>query len=167
MLYRGCCVLLLWGVSLTALAAPRAQVLEYGYYKFLKQSSRAENANATSGYVQKGQARLVEKSERIPVEKGQLFGFRFRIDGVNSNVGLIPLEVVVEHPPMKKPDGTVSTGYHYPIQLKLQDGVVEDEAGYSLNQDYELVEGEWRFMYRFMNKPLFEQRFTTYKNKPK
>ena len=163
---RGICTLLLWGVSLAAIAAPRAQILEYGYYHFNNQSSLVENGKVASGYVRKGQASLVKKTERIPIEKGRLFGFRFRIEGVDSNVGLIPLELVVEHPPMKKPDGTVSTGYRYPLELKLQDGAVEDKTGYSLNHDYEVVEGEWRFEYRFMNKPLMEQGFTTYKPKP-
>jgi hypothetical protein len=164
---RSICALLLWGLSVAAVAAPKAEILEYGYYQFTGQASRAENAKTASGYVRKGQAKLVEKTERIPVEKGRLFGFRFRITGVDSSVGLIPLELVVEHPPMKKSDGTVSKGYRYPVELKLQDGVVEDKTGYSLNQDYELVEGEWRFEFRFMNKPLLEQRFTTYKPEPK
>lgn len=163
---RGSCALLLCWLSVAAVAAPKAEILEYGYYQFTGQASRAENAKTASGYVRKGQAKLVEKTQRIPVEKGRLFGFRFRITGVDSNVGLVPLELVVEHPPMKKPDGSVSKGYRYPLELKLQDGVVEDKTGYSLNQDYELVEGEWRFEYRFMNKPLMEQRFTTYKPEP-
>lgn len=167
MLLRSGGALVLCLVSVAAIAAPKAEILEYGYYQFTGEASRAENAKSTSGYVRKGQAKLVEKTRLIPVEKGRLFGFRFRISGVNSNVGLIPLELVVEHPLMKKPDGTESRGYRYPIELKLQDGVVEDKTGYSLNQDYELVEGEWRFEYRFMNKPLMEQRFTTYKPEPK
>jgi hypothetical protein len=164
MMLRFIAVLLTGSLTcMAAWAAPKAAILEYGYYQFTGKASRIKNERSTSGYVRKGQAKLVKKTTQIPIEKGRLFGFRFRIEGVDSNVGVIPLELVVEHPPMKKPDGSVSTGYRYPLELKAQNGVVEDKTGYSLNQDYELVEGEWHFQYRFMNKPLLEQRFTTYK----
>jgi len=113
--------------------------------------------------VQTGEARLVKQTERIPIEQGRLFGFRFRISGIDPNVGVIPLQLVVKHPPMEKPDGSTSTGYRYNVDLKLDKGQVEDKTGYRLNEPYEMVEGEWEFEYRFMNKPLLVQRFFTYR----
>lgn len=145
--------------------APRAEILEYGYYEFTGESERLVNPSSTTGYVTRGKTRLVEKTQSIPVERGRLFGFRFRIDGLNKNVGVIPLELVVEHPEMSKPDGSKSSGYRYRVELNLSNGVVEDTAGYRLNEPFELVEGDWRFEYRFMNKTLIEQKFTTYKPK--
>ena len=144
-------------------AAPKAEILEYGYYQFTKPAERSQQPATTSGYVQQGEATLVEKTDQIPIEKGKLFGFRFRISGLNANVGQLPLELVVTHPPMKKPDGNIATGYRYNVDLKLNKGKVEDKTGYALNQDFELVEGEWIFRYMFMNKPLIEQHFTTYR----
>jgi hypothetical protein len=39
---------------------------------------------------------------------------------------------------------------------------VEDKTGYRVNEAYEMVEGDWKFEYRFMNKTLIERSFTTY-----
>lgn len=146
-----------------SLAAPKAEILDYGYYEFAQKAERVERPLSTSGYVARGEAKLVEKTERIPLSKGRLFGFRFKIWGLNKNVGVLPLELVVEHPKMVKPDGSESIGYHYPVDLTLKDGSVEDKAGYRINEDFEMVEGEWRFAFRFMNKTLLEQKFVTYK----
>lgn len=144
-------------------AAPNAQILEYGYFEFVGEAKRLEHPATASGYVSQGKAELVEKTHRIPLKKGRLFGFRFRIDGIDKNVGRIPLELVVVHPEMKKPDGKLSSGYRYFIDLKLKDGAVEDKVGYRMTEDFELVEGEWQFEFRLMNKTLMKQNFTTFK----
>ena len=144
------------------MAAPKAKVLEYGYYEFTKESERLANSNTTSGYVTRGAAKLVKETEKIPLERGRLFGFRFKIFGLDKAVGAIPLELVVTHPEIKKPDGTISTGYRYNLDLALTDGAVEDKTGYRVNETYEMVEGDWRFEYRFMDKVLIERTFTTF-----
>lgn len=155
-------VLLLLSMSV-AQAAPVMTVLERGYYQFTGGSERLARPAVSSGYVTRGKAQLVKDTQRIPLQKGRLFGFRFRVDGIDRNVGVLPLELVVVHPEMKKPDGSLSKGYHYNIDLKLTNGTVEDKAGYRLNEDFELVEGDWEFEFRFMNKTLLKQRFTTYR----
>jgi len=155
-------VVLLLMVSVVA-AAPQAEIKEYGYYEFITEAKRAMHPEATSGFVQTGEALLVKQTQRIPIEKGRLFGFRFIITGMNPTIGQLPVELVVTHPKMEKPDGTSSTGYRYTLGLTLDQGVVEDQTGYRMNEDYEMVEGDWVFEYRYMNKPLMVQRFTTYK----
>ena len=150
-------------VATFAAAAPQAKIKEYGYYEFITEAKRSMHPAATSGFVQTGEARLVEQTERIPIEQGRLFGFRFIITGMNPTIGQLPVELVVTHPKMEKPDGTSSTGYRYTLGLTLDQGVVEDKTGYRMNEKYEMVEGEWVFEYRFMNKPLMVQRFTTYR----
>lgn len=152
-------VVMTWAVQ----AAPKAQILERGYYKFTDKSERLQRPAASSGYVTRGKAELVKDTQHIPLKKGRLFGFRFKIFGLNKNVGVIPLELVVSHPQMKKPDGSLSKGYRYFMDLKLKDGMVEDKAGYRLNEEFELVEGDWQFEFRFMNKTLIKQTFTTFK----
>lgn len=154
--------IVLMTLASTALAAPKAKILEYGYYEFIKGSERLANSTTTSGYVTRGEAKLVKKTEKIPLEKGRLFGFRFHISGLDKTVGVIPLELVVTHPEMKKPDGSLSTGYRYAVDLALNEGAVEDKTGYRINEPYEMVEGDWHFEYRFMNKTLIKRKFTTY-----
>ena len=150
-------------IATAAEATPKAEIAEYGYYKFTEDSERVEQPSSASGYVTRGTAKLVESTQRIPLEKGRLFGFSFRIFGLEKSVGVIPLELVVVHPEMKKPDGRKTTGYRYNMDLKLKDGMVEDKAGYRINEDFEMVEGDWQFEFRFMNKVLLSQKFTTFK----
>lgn len=147
-----------WAVE----AAPTAMVIESGYYKFIEDSERVARPSISSGYVTRGKTQLVKNTQRIPLQKGRLFGFRFRITGVERNVGVLPLELVVVHPEMKKPDGSLSTGYRYNLELKLTSGVVEDKMGYRFNEDFEMVEGDWHFEFRFLNKTLLKQTFVTY-----
>lgn len=154
-------VLLLVSAGLVQ-AAPVATVTERGYYEFTGGSKRVARPAVSSGYVTRGKAELVKDTQRIPLKKGRLFGFRFRVTGMKKNISVLPLELVVVHPEMKKPDGSLSKGYHYNIDLKLTDGMVEDKAGYRINEDFEMVEGDWQFEFRFMNKTLIKQNFTTY-----
>lgn len=151
--------------SFAVVAGPKAKILEYGFYEFTKGSERLENKTATSGFVTRGVAKLVEKTKIIPLKRGRLFGFRFQISNMDKVVGAIPLELIVTHPEMKKPDGSLSTGYRYTLNLVLKDGGVEDKTGYRINEAYEMVEGDWHFEYRFMNKMLVEHSFTTVKLK--
>ncbi|MCF6256086.1 MAG: DUF3859 domain-containing protein [Gammaproteobacteria bacterium] len=149
-------------VMVTVQAAPQAKIIERGYYNFIDETERLASPLISSGYVKRGEAELVKDTQRIPLEMGRLFGFRFRISGIDKNIGVIPLELVVVHPEMKKSDGSSSSGYRYNIHLKLTNGMVEDQIGYSINEDFEMVEGDWQFEFLFMNKTLLKQAFTTY-----
>jgi len=149
-------------VMVTVQAAPQAKIIERGYYKFTDDAERLIQPSSTSGYVTRGTAELVKDTHHIPLEKGRLFGFHFQIFGIDKNIGIIPLELVVVHPEMKKPDGSLSTGYRYNTDLKLMNGMVEDKIGYHISEDYEMVEGDWQFEFLFMNKTLLKQTFTTY-----
>jgi len=160
--FKSILFLMLMMFASAVLAAPKAKIIEYGYYEFTKGSERLANATTTSGYVTRGDAKLVKKTKKIPLEKGRLFGFRFRIYGMDKGVRAIPLELVVTHPKMTKPDGRLSTGYRSVLNLPLNEGEVEDKTGYRINEAFEMVEGDWRFEYRFMNKTLIEHKFTTY-----
>jgi len=154
-------VFLLAGM-VTVQAAPQAKIIERGYYKFTDDTERLVSPLISSGYVKRGDAELMKDTQRIPLEIGRLFGFRFHISGIEKNISVIPLELVVVHPEMKKSDGSTSSGYRYNMHLKLNNGMVEDKVGYSINEDFEMVEGDWQFEFRFMNKTLLKQTFTTY-----
>ncbi len=155
-------ILLSIAMTVVVQAAPQAKIVERGYYAFTEDAERQVSPLTASGYVTRGETELVQDTQRIPLEKGRLFGFRFHISGIDKNIGIIPLELVVVHPEMKKPDGSISTGYRYNIDLKLTNGMVEDKTGYRISEDFEMVEGDWQFEFLFMNKTLLKQTFTTY-----
>lgn len=140
---------------------PVGTVLEHGYYQIETEGNLYPDPNAPSGRVHAGvTVKLVEQTDRIPIEKGRLFGFRFRVTGIESQ-DTVAIRQVVTHPRITKPDGTKSTGYETTLGLNVRLGEVTDYTGYRLDHDYELVEGVWKFEFWLGNKKLFEQSFTT------
>lgn len=149
-------------VAVPAMAELSGTVTEYGYYKVASEPERYRNIASTSGYVKEGgEVELVEQTQRIPLEKSRLFGFKFRISGFDDKES-VQLKLVVTHPEITRPNGSKSTGYTYPILLEVKDGVIENQSGYSLDHEYELVEGEWTFEYWYYKQKLVSQTFVTY-----
>ena len=48
------------------------------------------------------------------------------------------------------------------ITGKVLYGQVVAYTGYGLNEDYEIVEGDWIFQIWYEDKKMIEQKFTTY-----
>lgn len=143
--------------------APLGEIVEFGYYEVLAEGERFEAPKSTSGtLVAAPTVKLLQQTDTIPIEPGRLFGFRFRLSGFSTHKEVVIREVVV-HPPMTKPDKTISTGFETRIGLNVQPGDVTDYAGYRLDHDYEMVEGEWRFEFWHNDKKLLEKNFTTVK----
>ena len=150
-------------LSLPAFAEVKGEVTEFGYYKMTADPKRYRNLASTSGYVQEGgKPELVEKTDQIPLELKQLFGFKFRISGFEDKRS-VQLKLVVSHPKIIRPNGSTSTGYSYPLVFDVKDGLIENESGYSIDHEFELVEGEWKFEYWYYKQKLLSQSFNTYK----
>jgi hypothetical protein len=151
-------------MALPVMAEYSGSVTEYGYYKVASEPERYRNIASTSGYVKEGgEVELVEQTQRIPLEKNRLFGFKFRISGFDDKQD-VQLKLVVTHPEIIRPNGSKSTGYSYPILLEVKNGMIENQSGYSLDHDYELVEGDWVFEFWYYQQKLVSQTFTTYKS---
>ena len=147
-----------------ARAAPSAEILEFGYYEVESEGQRFEDKNATSGIIQTGPTvKLVQQTDLIPIEAGRLFGFRFLLKGFTGKED-IDIREVVAHPRITRPGQKASTGFETKLPLIVRQGQLSDYAGYSLNHDYEMVEGEWRFEFWYEDKKLLEQKFKTVKN---
>ena len=153
---------ILFNYEAMAQSEPRGEILEYGYYDVLKITERTKNPNTTSGYVNKGKLQLVKTTKVIPIEKGRILGFMYLITGL-PNQPITELEFVVEHPEMTKPDGTKSTGFRYIRKLKTHDGAVQGRSGHKFDHPYEMVEGKWRFEYRYNGKAIVAQEFESIK----
>lgn len=144
-------------------SAYKTEITEYGYYQQNTDLKRTRNLSATSGYVKEGgDVELEERTTDIPLEVNRLFGFKFRISGFEGK-SAAQLKLVVTHPQIRRPNGSVSTGYSYPVLLEVKDGVIENHSGYSIDHEYEMVEGEWTFEYWYNEEKLLSQTFKTYK----
>lgn len=155
-------------VSADCLAEVTSEVLEFGYYQATGKIVRERNLSTPTGYERTtDRVRLMESTNVIPMRKGQLFGFKFKIKGFPKDQVAVQLRLVVTHPQITRPNGSVVGAYQYPVTLDVVGGVVENRSGYSLDHDYELVEGDWRFQYWLKDKMLLEQSFTVKKHIPK
>jgi len=141
----------------------KAEVTEFGYYKKIDDLERERNLAATSGYVKTGgQVELEAKTSEIPLKLNRLFGFKFRIEGFGDK-DAVQLKLVVQHPVITRPNGSTSKGYNYPVLLEVKNGVIENQSGYSIDHEYEMVEGDWTFEYWYNEQKLLSQSFKTVK----
>jgi hypothetical protein len=87
--------------------------------------------------------KYLDRTRWIPARKGIRFGFDYEI--LNATEGPVEVTVLVKHPEMRKPDGTLSKGFKFKERVPLVDGKARGFTGYSFDHDYELVPGEWKF----------------------
>ena len=88
---------------------------------------------------------------------------QYRIWYFPDTPAYVDLRRVLKHPPMNLPDGSVSMGSDYMIKGRVSVNQVIAYTGYGLDEDYELVEGDWVFEIWHKDKKLIEQKFTTYR----
>lgn len=148
--------------STVAFAEYKGEVVEYGYYVKISEPTRYQNLSSTSGFVKEGgEVRLSEQVDKIPMQLNRLFGFKFKLTGFEGK-DTVQVKLSVQHPEMTRPNGSKATEYSYPVVLDVKDGVVVNQTGYSMDHEYELVEGEWIFEIWYYRQKLISQTFTTY-----
>lgn len=142
----------------------KSEVTESGYYRKISELERERNLATTSGFVRTGgEVELEVSTNEIPLKLNRLFGFKFRIEGF-ENKEAVQLKLVVEHPEITRPNGSTSKGYSYPVLLEVKNGVIDNQSGYSIDHDYEMVEGDWKFEYWYNDQKLLSHSFRTVKN---
>ena len=135
-----------------------------GLYRLVRSGGVIDAPNTGTGKaVAKPVVELVRKTERIPLIKGVQMYLQYRIWPLPAQPAHVDLRRVLQHPEMKLPDGSVSTGSDYMIKGKVSSGQVIAYTGYGLDEDYELVEGDWVFQIWYQDKKMIEQKFTTYR----
>lgn len=148
--------------SVDTTQAIRGRVTSYGLYEVLRTGPLINNSATNTGKTHSASTiQLIKQTDQIPLKKGNYFGFQTRIEPLPGK-SFIKLKKVVTHPPMVLPDGSIKSGYQVDETKKVSSGVAFTTSGYSLDEDYELVVGEWVFQYWFAGKILIEQKFYTY-----
>lgn len=103
----------------------------------------------------------VKETNRIPLVKGHGFNVQLLLFFLPAETQAI--DVTMSHPPMALPSGEV---------LSTQSGRIPTEAEmlfpqvsftYMLDEDYELVEGDWVLVFSHQGEELFNITFTTYR----
>jgi hypothetical protein len=138
------------------------RVLQYGLYTLVKGGEIVDDAKTTTG---KGVSKPVitrdRTVERIPLVRNKYMAYQYRLSNI-ADKSRVKLRRVLKHPEFKLPDGSTTTGSDFSIVKKVNRGKVFAYDAYALNEDYEMVEGEWTFQIWYKGDKLVEQRFITY-----
>lgn len=141
---------------------PGGRVIKYGIYELIRTGRLVDNPDTSTGKAHSSSTiQFIEQTDRIPIRKGNYFGFQSRIEPL-PGVSFVKLKKVVTHPEMILPDGSRKSGYEVDEIKKVSSGVAFATSGYSLDEDYELVAGEWIFQYWIEDRMLIEQKFHTH-----
>lgn len=135
-------------------------VKAYGIYRYPEKSSSVwSNSESTNSTIIEHDVppKLVKRTSEIPLEKGIYFAFSYEISGLPE--GVVTLNWAVKHPEIVKPDGSTSTGYSYQRVVHVKNGIASGISGYSLDEDYEMVDGKWTFTYEYKGKPVVTKTF--------
>lgn len=143
--------------------ALKGKVVKAGLYKVIRSGGLVESRNTSTGKaISKPVIELVTTTDRIPLVKDAHMSLQYRIWNLPEQPAYIKLRRVLKHPVMTLPDGTQSSGSDYMINGSVSIGQVIAYTGYGLNEDYEMLEGEWTFQIWYEDKKLVEHTFTTY-----
>ena len=141
----------------------KGHVGRVGLYRLVRSGGVIADPNTGTGKaVSKPVIELVKSTERIPLMKGAQLYLQYRLWYLPERPAYIDLRRVLKHPEMKLPDGSVATGSDYMLKQKVSVNQAIGYTGYGLDEDYELVEGDWVFEIWYQGEKMIEQKFTTY-----
>ena len=134
-----------------------------GLYRLVRSGGVINDPSTSTGKsVLKPVVELVRTTDRIPLIKGVQMYLQYRIWPLPEQVAWADLRRVLKHPAMTLPDGSFSTGSDYMIKGRVSASQAIGYTGYGLDEDYELVEGDWTFEIWYQDRKLIEQTFSTY-----
>ena len=143
--------------------APQGKVIKAGLFKVIRSGGLVNSQKTSTGKaVSKPVIQQVKTTNRIPLVKDAHMSLQYRIWNLPDKPAYIKLRRVLHHPTMTLPDGSTSTGSDYMINGKVSIGQVIAYTGYGLNEDYEMLEGEWNFQIWLDDRKLIDHTFTTY-----
>ena len=142
----------------------KGKVSRPGLYRLVRSGGVIDDPSTGTGKsVVKPVVELVKTTQRIPLIKGGQMYLQYRIWPLPAQPAYVDLRRVLKHPKMTLPNGSFSTGSDRMIKGKISSNQVIAYTGYGLDEDYELVEGDWVFEIWYQDKKVIEQKFTTYR----
>lgn len=145
------------------IVSPQAKVIKAGLFKVIRSGGLVESKNTSTGKaIAKPVIQMLKTTERIPLVKDAHMSLQYRIWNLPEQPAYIKLRRVLKHPVMSLPDGSQSSGSDYMITGKVSVGQVIAYTGYGLNEDYEMLEGEWTFQIWYKDEKLIDHTFVTY-----
>jgi hypothetical protein len=141
----------------------KSMVNQRGLYRLVRSGGLKDDPDTSTGKsIINPVIELAESTERIPLIKGAQMYLQYRLWYLPERPAYIDLKRVLRHPEMKLPDGSVATGSEYMMKQKVSVNQAIGYTGYGLDEDYELVEGDWVFEVWYQGEKMIDQKFTTY-----
>lgn len=141
---------------------PWGMVKQYGLFRERGRGWTQQDADSSTGkLIRNPKLEFEQQTDRIPLRKGVYFGYRYKLK-VEPDKSRADLRRVLMHPEMILPDGSRVSRSERSLRKRSTYGIVTALDGYALNEDYELVEGDWTFQIWYEDNLLVEQAFTTY-----
>lgn len=143
---------------------PSGRILQYGIYELVRGGKVVKSDITSTGKaISKPTIQKIEQTKRIEIKKDVYFAYQYRLSNLETNKPVVSLKRVLMHPEITLPDGRKITRSEYMIKGRVSQGEVFAFDGYALNEDYEMVEGDWVFQIWYEGKKMVEQKFTSYK----
>jgi hypothetical protein len=140
----------------------RGKIIGYGTYKAPGQYKRLESPEAPSGAGRSYNEvpTFTATTDRIPAKIGTRFGIAFELTTLPATYdGTLELVQVSKNPPVRRSNGTTSTGFERPLKVEVRSGHAVSWTGYGFDHDYELVPGTWSFEIKYHGKTLCKKDF--------
>jgi hypothetical protein len=126
--------------ALRAHAAPAGRILHYGLCDSGSTKENYAQPDATAGYASRGNVIIGPTTDRVPLHKGVGFGYYWQATGLAPD---FDVKYLIRHPPITRKDGKRVEAFEETLRMQSVDGVFETADCYFLDEDYELVPGEW------------------------
>lgn len=131
-------------------------ILDYGLAR-VDSSRKIDNKDVITGFetVAKG-LRVVTTTESIPAVISTNFGIQFQVTGMEGKLILLKIKAV--HPPITNPATQKTSESDEWTQVVKSDTAVSF-AGWTFDNEWELVPGEWTFQIFYGKEKLAEKTF--------
>jgi hypothetical protein len=135
-----CAVLVAALPACGACAAPTGRILHFGLCDSGSTKKDYAQPDSTAGYASRGNVIIGAETDRIPLHKGVGFGYYWHASGLAPTA---EVKYLIRHPPITRKDGKRVESFEETLQLQTVEGELETADCYFLDEDYELVPGDW------------------------
>lgn len=136
-----------------------SKVTEYGIYNSVGVQDEIATPETAAGYSTIGDFEIITTTDHVPLAKGVAFGFKWVAHGF-SDLNEVKLIHVLEHPPLTTPGGNVVNLSKETYFYKPVNGKIEHVEGYKFTEDFELVEGLYKFSVFYGDQEIVKKEFT-------
>ncbi len=129
----------------TSKQVKKAIITEYGIIEYRGEMTQFSDPESIAGKISYGienKAYFINKTVDIPLKKGVIFGYRWKIVGVVPGKK-INITYKVSHPMLTSPNGYTSKGSEGVFEITPKDRTYDMINAYKLSEDFEMIKGIW------------------------